>query len=381
MIYGVISDTHENSKNQLEYIVDDLIKRGVEMFVHCGDLDEKHVSKDLFRGRPVICAMVINEQSEKAEPFLKKRPDNWSYTWPDSRVTKLLDDTIVYVGHKKHLEFLRATEEKFNDILIGMRQEHDGLRTVFGGHLHFQTYKQGKLVSFINPGAVEGAIGWGYEYAVVDTAIEQVIFTRILPVTDDRKTFSVGVISDSLDVSHRDAKFWQKLADEFDKRGVQYIIHCGNIALDDIGRPELKHFTKVRYAIRADQKSGYERLKKASAIPENWVVISEENLDEKGAVVEINNYRFYVQLDLGLKFMTVSELGMDKMAMEIRRSYSEIEFVLCGFTREALLVGGQPVFTINPGDANTDRCFAVICLPRKEITFGHVPYDALPALT
>jgi predicted phosphodiesterase len=168
------------------------------------------------------------------------------------------------------------------------------------------------------------------------------------------------------------------LAKEFKKRDVSHIIHCGNIALSDIGRPELADFT-VQYAIREDQDSDHRKMQKDKNIPENWKVISENNLD-KGAIVKINGYRFYVQLDLGLEFMSKSELGMDSMAMQIRREHPETEFVLCGFTREALYVEGQQVTTINPGDVNTDRSFVVIHLPRREITFGHVPYEPLPKI-
>jgi len=376
MKIGVISDTHKDSKNAIPHIIKEFKKRDVEIILHCGDLIPEHVSNELFGNFPVFCALVEGQKDDPA--FGVKKPIGWQFTKPNERVIKLPDDTLIYLGHKKHLEFMRATEEKFNEILTDLRQEFDGLRIVFGGHLHFQTYKQGQLVSFINPGAVEDALGWGYEYAILDTSTSQVVFSRILPTPDDRPTFSVGVISDSLDITHRDATYWARQAIEFQKRGVTNIIHCGNIALTDIGRPELKNFS-VHYAIRADQKSDHEKIKKTSTIPINWHVIAEENLDD-GAVVDINNYRFFVQLDLGLKFMTVNEVGMDSMAMQIRRKHPETQFVLCGFTREALLLEGQQVITINPGDVSTARNFAVICLPRREITFGHVPYDPLPEL-
>jgi predicted phosphodiesterase len=226
---------------------------------------------------------------------------------------------------------------------------------------------------------VEDALGWGYEFAVMDTDIEEVVFSRILPTSDDRKTFSIGIISDSLDVSHRDLNFWSRLAKELKDRDVSHVIHCGNLDLCDIGREELKDFT-IHYAIRSDQKYDYTQLKKNSKIPSNWLVISEENLGD-GSVVDFNGYRFYVRLDLGLEFMNISELGMDSAAMKIRRQYPQTEFVLCGFTREALYVEGQHVATINPGDLNTGRSFVVVCLPRKEITFGHVPFDPLPKLS
>jgi predicted phosphodiesterase len=376
MIIVVISDTHKDVKNAIPHIMEEAKKRGAEMIIHCGDIIPKHLSKELFDNLPVVCALVDDQKDDPV--FEKRHPEGWEFTCSGKRITRLPDGMIVYVGHKKHLDFLQLSEEKFNETLTELRQNFDGLRIVFGGHLHFQTFKQGQLVSFINPGAVEDALGWGYEYAVVDTNSGQVTFSRILPTPDDRPTFSIGVISDSLDISHRDSTYWGRLAEEFKSRGVSHIIHCGNLAFGDIGRPELNDFL-VHYAIRADQRYNYTQLLKAGTIPSNWKVLAEENLEE-GAVVEINGYRFFVQLDLGLEFMKVSELGMDSMAMQIRRKYPETEFVLCGFTREALFVEGQQVITINPGDVNNDRSFSVICLPRREITFGRVPYDGLPEL-
>jgi hypothetical protein len=48
----------------------------------------------------------------------------------------------------------------------------------------------------------------------------------------------------------------------------------------------------VYYAIRPDQAYKHSVLQKEGGIPENWRVISDKDLD-KGAVVEINGYRFY----------------------------------------------------------------------------------------
>ncbi len=377
MIIGFLSDTHKDKKNAIPAIIKEFKRRNVEIIIHCGDIDPSHVSKDLFGGIPVICALVDQQKEELV--FNESRPDGWTFTRPGKRIVDLPDGMKIYVGHKKHVDFLRMTEEDFGASLADLRQANDGLRMVGGGHLHFQTYKQGQLVSFINPGAVEDALGWGYEYAVVDTAINQVVFSRILPTKDDRVPFSVGVISDSLDITHRDGTFWARLAKEFQERGVSQVIHCGNLALTDIGRPEMKDFT-VHYAIRSDQQFDHTALQKEASVHANWKVLAEDNLEE-GAVVNINGFKFYIQLDLGLKFKTVSERGMDSIAMQIRRKHPETEFVLCGFTREALFVEGQQVITINPGDVNADRNFVVIYLPTREVTFGHVPYDPLPALT
>jgi len=379
MIIGVLADTHYDRQGAMPHIIEEFKKRNVEIIVHCGDIIPEHVNRGAFGSLPVVCALVEGQEDDPV--YEKKRPRGWRFTRPGKRIVKLgngREQLIVYVGHKRHLDYLRATEAQFNEVLSDLRQSADGLRMVFGGHLHFQTFKQGPLVSFVNPGAVEGALGWGYEFAVVDTQSEQVVFSRILPTPDDRTTFSIGVIADSLDITHRDAGFWGRLAREFHERDVSHVIHCGNLALTDIGQKAFEGFT-VHYSIRADQRGDHRELKRSSRIPDNWRVIAEENLDD-GAVVNVNGYRFYVRLDLGLEFRAETEVGIDALAMNIRRKHPETEFVLCGFTRDALLVEGQQVMIINPGDINVDRSFAVVCLPRREITYSHVPFNALAPL-
>jgi putative phosphoesterase len=369
----VKSDTHRDPDWIIKHIVELGKKWGVELVIHCGDIIPEHVSNELFSNLPVICAIVKNQRDDPV--FNENKPVGWTLTRSEDRVRTLANDMVVYVGHQRPLDYLRATEEKFNAILMDLRQTFDGLRYVFGGHTHFQAYKQGQLVSLINPGAVSGAIGWGHEYALVDTDTGKVVFNRVLPTPDSREIFTVGVISDTLDITQRDSKYWSLLARELEKSAVSHLIICGNLHLTDIGRPELAGFT-VHYAIRSDQYSGHRDMQEDGVIPANWQVIAIENLD-KGAVVDINGYRFYVQLDLGLEYMQLSEVGMDSKAMEIRRLYPETEFVLCGFTRDALLLEGQQAVTINPGDTNTDRAYVTIRLPQREITFDHVPVEVV----
>jgi putative phosphoesterase len=378
MIIGVMSDTHGDKQKAIPHIIAQFVEREVELIVDCGDIAKEDVSKPLFGDLPVICALVDGQNDDPF--FVDHCPEGWKFTRAGNRVTKLPNGELVYVGHKMHAKFLKTSEEDFNAALNELRQKFDGLRIVFGGHLHFQTYMHGNLVNFINPGSVgaEGSIGWGYEFATVDTDTREVVFSRILPESDSRSTWSLGVISDSLDISLRSPSYWGRLVQEMQNRGVNQLIHCGNLALDDIGRPELKDFT-VHFAIRPDQKVQYLKKKAENKIPGNWKVLAEDKLNE-GALVHINGYNFYVQLDLGFQFITMNEHGMDSIAMKIRRDHQETEFVLCGFTREALLVEGQQVVTINPGNVNADRSFAVICFPRREVTFGHVPYDPLPEL-
>jgi predicted phosphodiesterase len=130
MRIGVLSDTHSNKKGALEHIVKEFKKRGVELIIHCGDLIPEHISGELFGGLPVICALVDDQETNSI--FDQNKPENWQFTRSGGRITKLPDKTIVYVGHKRHMDFLKATEEKFNELLSDMRGLFDGLRFVFG---------------------------------------------------------------------------------------------------------------------------------------------------------------------------------------------------------------------------------------------------------
>lgn len=372
MILGIIADTHGDMKKikATPHIISEFKKRGVQLIVHGGDIESQDCDVDLYGGLPVICALV-DDQCESDD--FKNAPTGWQFTISDGRVVKLADDGLIYVGHKRPFDFLTKTEEEVTCILNELRRDHDCLRWVFGGHTHFQTYKQGRLISLVNPGAVDGSFSGTYEYAIVDTETNQVVFSRILPTPDSRQPFSIGIISDSYDISLADGNFWSKLAQEFKDRDVSHIIHCGNIAMDDIGHRALSDF-QVHYNLRDDQRiPGNPNL---VDVPTNWNLI-----DSEKPTINIGGYFFYVELDLGLKFMDQSEAGMDHFSMEILREYPETRFVICGMTHDALYVGGvNQVSIINPGDTNCDRNFAVLCLPRSEITFGHVPIDPLPPL-
>jgi len=375
----VISDTHDIELSDYSYLRKIAKEYEVEQIIHCGDILLKHVSGELFGGLPVICALVGVEQSTDPA-YIKKCPDNWQFTVSEKRFVSLLDGTKAYVGHMRPWDAFMKTEAEFDTILANLRIKFDGLRWVFGGHMHVQVLHQGSLVSLVNGGSFGNAINNTYEFAVIDTVSEDIIFSRILPgKPDKRQEWSLGVISDSLDVSYRDESFWHKLAHELTEHGVKHIIHCGNLALGDIGHEELKDFT-VYFAVRPDQLGDFRKLEN---IPHNWKLISSDKLDE-GGVVDITvgdyKYRFYVQLDLGLKFVLKSDLDMNSVATEIRRQHPETEFLLCGFTHQAVYFEGEQVVTINPGDVVTDHSYAIITLPRREILFSRVPYDTLPPL-
>ena len=364
MIIGIVSDTHEDEMNALPYIIEEFKRRKVEIVIHCGDIEEKHLKPELFNNLPVICALTKNQVDKDGvvKEAFRVAPVKWVFTEPNKRIYNLTEYQRVYVGHTTSFEFLVGSEAKLDQKLHEIRTTYDCVRWFFSGHTHHQIFKQGHLINFVNPGAVADSFD-GYEFAVIDTCNGEIVFGRIPKTKSIKQPISVGVISDSLDISDMDQSFWLKLAEELRKRDVKRIIHCGNIALGDIGRPELADF-QVYYNLRLDQK--HERI-----FP-NWHLISNE-----APVVDIDGYKFYVQLDLGADLLEKSEYDMHKLCHALRKKYPEIKFVLCGFTNDAFYEEGEEVRIINPGDILKDRNFTVICLPRTEITFGHVPFDPL----
>lgn len=362
---GILSDTHGVSAKVIRAVVQEFQKRSAELLIHCGDIEAQHLDPELFGGLPVFCALNA-EQLEK--PGFQNRPTGWTFTQPGERIVDIRH-IRMYLGHRRSFDFLKGSEQSLMVFLDTLRKDHDGLRWVCSGHTHHQVFVQTQLVNFLNPGAVEMGAN-GYEFATIDTENSEIVFSRIEKTKPVIPTFSIGVISDSLRISKLDQGFWAKFAKEMSERGVGSIIHCGNISIDDIGRPELEKFT-VWYNLRKDQA---DRVKSA---PPNWNLIPPEN-----PVVEINGYRFYVELDLGISLQGKSELDINNLSHDLQRQYYELDFILCGFTRNALLVelgalDCPSTNIVNPGDAVMDRNFAVICLPRCEITFGHVPLDPM----
>ncbi len=366
MIIGVVSDTHSDRANALPHVMAQFKQRGVQLIIHCGDIEPKHVDPALFLNLPVICAL-NKEQLDK--PAFAREPEGWVFTKPEDRV-RSLEDMLVYVGHRGSFDFLKGTQNDMASLLENIRKAHDGLRWYFSGHTHHQIMLQTQLVRFVNPGAVE--VGFdGYEYAVVDTNTFEVVFSRILPTKPLAVNHFVGIISDSLNISTTDGDFWSSLATEFHKRGVGTVVHCGNISIDDVGRKELEGF-QVYYNLRKDQKD-------PASVPGNWLRIGGLATGDL-PVVSINGHRIYVELDLGLDLLEQSELKMSMKSLELRRKYPEISYIFCGFTHSTLFAEGNEIKIINPGDAIKDRNFVVLCLPRGEVTFGHVPMAPLPAL-
>jgi predicted phosphodiesterase len=368
MKIGVVSDTHKINGNGLIRVMEEVKSANAELIFHCGDIEREDVNPNTFLNLPVFCALV-DTQSEMAD-FTTCLPYNWITTITKHRVIPFGYEKI-YIGHRLGSVPLSISSVEFHKYLDDLRKEHEGLRRVFSGHTHFPFFTQTGLVDYVNPGAITGSISGYYEYAIFNTATNEYSFIQLYRTKATIEKFVVGVISDSSRISQIDPIFWQSLAQEFKKRGVKEIMHCGNLDDRDIGRPELADFL-VHYNSLNVQKSGKDAPKR---IPDNWIPIGRKS-KKKERVVEIGGYRFCVQFDLGeiLNDKSVSQTG--SLRLELRREYDEPDFVLCGFTHNCLLMGGVPPYIINPGDIINDRNFATIELGQKVcITFGHVPIN------
>ncbi len=372
MILGILSDTHEDRMNALPYIIKEFRKQGVELIIHCGDIDEAHLSAELFSKLPVICALTDEQvQDEKGRngysPFANL-PEHWIFTRPNERIIDIGNKIKVYVGHKRSFEVLKGSEAKLMETLYEIRKEHDGVRWFFSGHTHHQIYMQGGLIGFVNPGAVELPLGiaGGAEYAIIDTDKDSITFNRVQMETPTKKPLKLGVISDSFDVSEMHPSFWKKLSDIFCKEGVTHIIHCGDIAVSDIGIPALDSFN-VYYSLRSDQCAEEERS--------NWHLINPDD-----PIVKIDGYQFYVELGLGSDLAEQSEIDMHRLCLKIQKQYPEDRFILCGLSHSAFYEEDQNLIIMNPGDVLQERRYVIVGLPNYEITFGKILNDPLPPL-
>jgi len=374
MIIGVLSDTHEDKMKALQYIVrKEFLPRGVELIIHCGDIIPEHVDAALFGNLPVICALTDEQESDCAEGKADTlcpgaEPPGWRFTRPGKRIVQI-GKISAYVGHKLSYDYWKASKGEIYTKMYEIRKDHNNVRYLFAGHMHHQTLIESPLISFINPGATEGAFGdaGGYEFAIVDTETGEIIFSRIKYPMPIKKPLKLGVISDSFDVSEMNPSFWGKLAEKFRKAEVTHVIHCGNISADDVGLKELSDF-QVFYYLRPEQE-------RKPVQPDNWVLIPVDP-----PIVEINGYRFLVDLTLSRKLLGKSEAETYSITSGILKANPETNFILTGFTQNAFLDEMQNIVVINPGDIKNDQDYTIIDLPRYEITFGRIQKEPLPSL-
>ncbi|HNP75173.1 MAG TPA: metallophosphoesterase family protein [bacterium] len=356
MIFGVLSDSHNVERPVISAVIEEFKIRGVELVLHCGDIIPQHLDADLFGGFKVVCALVHPQQ---ILPEFVFPPAGWCFTKPQDRVVNLRD-FLVYVGHQRSFDFLLGSETEFQKMMMELTKQYDGLRFVVSGHTHRQSFVGDGHIIFLNPGAIDGSVG-DYEFAIIDSLKNEAIFSRLSKTKLVGSPYTIGIISDTGNVSERDKNFWRQLALEFKERDVSSVIHCGNLWLGDIGREEFSNLEVFFNVLPWQDLAAIKRW------PGNW-----HKIDQQVPIVEIRGHHFYVDYSLGRQYSNHSEYEIGLHAGKLAEKFQQIDYVLGGGIANPLFEGDPDIGIINPGNARKQRKFVTVCLPRNEITFGSV---------
>ena len=381
MFLGVLGDTHKIPSEIIYQAALDMVNRGVDLFVHTGDIEINHCLPELFHHKPVVCALTRQQQFDHRFTF---PPFHWAFTKPgnnlvtmptnedrenanlrDSIASRLgianrivnVDGTAMYVGHERSYDVM-LNAERFNEFIGLVNLVYDGVRFVFTGHTHHQFLVQRNGVSWVNPGSIDIGVSKDYEYALVDTETGEIIFTRLPYAVSNFHPVTVGIISDVGNVSDRDEKFWEKLRIEFKKRDVSVAIIDGDLLDRDLNRPELADFL-VYYSPAPSQ---------VGKLAGNWRAVFPEN-----PIVEICGNNFLIQHSLGLDLDGKTEVEMIQLVRNESKKYKHVDLVVCGGIHNALFEEHDEVMIVNPGDARNHQKFATVCFrPHTEITFSGI---------
>lgn len=204
MKIGVISDTHDISADIIRDVVADLKNRGAQIICHCGDIESQHVGAGLFCELPVVCALTRQQRFNSLFEF---PPFHWRYTRSGETSERIvnLGRFKIYVGHERSMEVFRDNA-KMGEFLMEINHVCDGVRYIFTGHTHHQFLVQQGLVTWINPGAICDGFN-GYEYSLVDTDAREVVFARIPSTKLVGASETVGILSDTGNISQLDEFF------------------------------------------------------------------------------------------------------------------------------------------------------------------------------
>ncbi len=394
MIIGCISDTHEISREVIREIVEEEFKkRKVEVVVHAGDIIPAHVDPELFGGLPVVCVLT---KDQAFSPHFAVSPQNWRFVRPAyaqdppksagkfndpaaaAKISELeefcelqrifarlvrIGDLVAYCGHERSFDAFNRPE-KVKDFFTQVNQVKDGVYLAITGHSHHQFLYRTNNVTWVNPGAVERSWNSTVEFAVIDTTRNQVIFARLSKAEAKATPVTIGIVSDTAEVSDLDANYWARLAKQFQDRGVTEVICCGYFQPQDIGRPELSDMQVYYYLMPEDKGKNEEHR------PANW-----HPIDHDKPIVEICSHRFYVQHGIGPEQANFSEIQRDNAFKELFHQHQRLDFIVAGLTSDTIYQEAQNYAFIDPGDARDHKCVCTVCLPRRELDFFILPNE------
>lgn len=393
MIIGVLGDTHDCQEEDIVAIVsEEFLPRKVDVIIHTGDIEKKHINPDLFAHLPVVCVLTKKQTPDFDFSF---PPPNWIFvrasyapdppefvgnftdplankkikqlieTWERYKIhcrlvpiTHNQESIMAYCGHERSFDVFN-NPQKVADFFNEVNQVYDGVRLATTGHTHHQfVYRHDGLI-WVNPGSVVYSWNHTKEFAVVYTDNWEVVLGRLSKSEAKISPVTVGIVSDTGNIDDLDVNFWLRLSQEFNKRGVSKVICCGDFRPQDIGRPEFENFDVYYYLLAFYQDNNFK--------PNNWHLLSPTN-----PLVEIGGHRFYVQHEIGLEYADFSEIESNCAFKTIVNKYKHLDFIVAGLVPGTIFQETQKYAFINPGDARSHRCFATICLPRLEYTVSTI---------
>jgi len=161
---------------------------------------------------------------------------------------------------------------------------------------------------------------------------------------------------------------------EFKKRGVEYIIHPGDIDPKHL-KPEMFLNLPVACALTEEQVNGDDK-EKFLVPPKGWIYTRPGN-----RIVRLPNGEvIYVGHKLSSNFLTGSEAEMDRKLQEIRNQHDGLRLVFSGHTHHGIRFQGHLVTFVNPGAVEESwdgHEFAIIDTDTGEIVFCRIPKTKL----
>jgi predicted phosphodiesterase len=368
MRVGIMGDTHKVRDEVIIRICEDFKRRKVDVKLHTGDIDIQQALRGVYGEGPVYFAISKDQLPFFKDENLLSKKLGWDCTYPKDRIIKV-GDHYLYLGHAKTSDHankvsqLAVIEEYVGDVWLYGHAEASVV-----GHTHFSKYLVRGPKRLINPGTAEGGYGaaGGYEYAIWDMETGRITFARILDQVPTKKPLVLGIISNTLDISKMDRTYWLRLSKTFKEEGVTDVVHCGNIAQEDIGK-HLEGFN-VHYFLGPDDED-------VLSPPQNWQLI-----DRQRNTFDVDGYYFYIDPDLGHKMLTQNEEEIYNTSAEVLKLHPKIHVIFGASSVSPLMMEKAEALLLVPGDARRWAPYAIVKLPEYEITFDHLERNPLPPL-
>lgn len=163
MKIGVLSDTHDNLSN-LTYVLNTYRERGIETFIHCGDLTSLDMVSHL-TGFRVIYTM---GNMDIVTGAIKKR------------LEKMRDDNFAGMVFKGKLGGVgvAATHSHVDGQVIDLVRARR-YNWIFHGHTHEKRDEVVRGARIVNPGALGGLNKQPRTFCIVDLDAEDVEFLKV----------------------------------------------------------------------------------------------------------------------------------------------------------------------------------------------------------